>query len=75
MLKQIEVKIDLTPEDLADIWCDLDSEQQAKFFNQVANISSQWDRDFPWQMQHITDESCLTAAGRDIMKTIGEYSE
>lgn len=33
---------DLTPVELAMLFCDFDSEQQADFFDAVGEISSQW---------------------------------
>jgi len=65
----------LTPEELADAFCDMDSDQQAKFFNSIANITSSWDSKFYFQLQHITIEDILSDGARKLMKLIGEYSK
>ena len=70
----MKVDVELTPEDLADRFAELTSDEQARFFNRVAEVSSKWTRPFEFQLQSITEEKELTLAGRRIMQGIGEYS-
>lgn len=66
-----EIK-DLTPEMLADVFADLDSGAQARFFNRIAETSSTWG--LVMQLQYITDDDGLTLGGRRVMQGIGDYS-
>ena len=71
----MEVNVEMTPADLAERFCALDSAGQAQFFNHVADISSRWQGvGLAMQLQYITDEDGLTLAGRRVMQYIGEYS-
>lgn len=42
MKQTIEIDIELTPERMAVLFCEMDSEAQAQFFNAVARLSAQW---------------------------------
>jgi hypothetical protein len=64
----------ITPEVIAELFCDLSSDQQAAFFNHVDSVASTWKSDLCFQLQYITDEDGLTLAGRRVMQQIGEYS-
>lgn len=73
--KEITVTHDIYPHEVARLFCDLDSDGQAEFFNYVATISNKWKNHFCFQMQHLTDSKILTKEGRAIMEQIGNYSE
>ena len=65
----------ITPEIIAELFCELDSEKQARFFNHVADTASIWDGGgLVMQMQYITDEDGLNDSGRRVMSYIGDYS-
>lgn len=66
--------IDITPEVVAELFADMNSEEQARFFNHVAAVASTWTGMFEMQLQHITDDDGLTLAGRRVMQAIGDYS-
>lgn len=68
-----EIK-EVTPELAAEMFAGMGSDEQARFFNHVAEISSKWSSQFCFQLQWITDEEGLTMAGRRVMQGIGEYS-
>lgn len=71
----MEIEVELTPEDIAQLFCDLDSAQQARFFNHVGEIASRWKgMGLAMQLQYITDEDGLNYAGRRVMQHIGDYS-
>jgi len=76
MIKLIvnDVITESTPELIAHLFCDLDSGQQAIFYNHIADISERFDFSFPMQLQYITEEDGLNLHGRRIMQSIGEYS-
>ena len=64
---------DPTPEELAFEFANLGDDQQAVFFNELANITCMWKKPFCFQLQSLVDSPELTAAGRRIMEQIGEY--
>lgn len=72
--RNVEVNLDLTPQELAQVWCNMPSQQQAAFFNEIADIADKWEGEFCMQLQWITDEECLNDSGRAVMRQIGEYS-
>tara|TARA_R110002096_G_scaffold399999_1_gene596505 strand:- start:25 stop:276 length:252 start_codon:yes stop_codon:yes gene_type:complete len=72
--RNIDINLVLTPQEIAFGFCNLHSDSQAEFFNEVAKITKTWSSHFVFQLQGITDEDCLTKDGRKIMSEIGEYS-
>jgi len=72
--------VDLTPELIAELFADLDSTEQARFFNHVDECAQRWRLEphnlggFDFQLCYVTDDDGLTLAGRRIMQMIGEYS-
>ena len=74
LLTETEVR-PMTPEIVAELFAEMDSEHQAAFFNHVAAVSSKWHGGgLSMQLQHITDEDGLSLAGRRVMQGIGDYS-
>jgi hypothetical protein len=68
-----EVKTEpLTPELMAQAWCEFDEIEQACFFNHISAMTENW---LPMQLQYVTDCPYLTSKGRMVMSLIGEYSE
>jgi len=65
---------ELTPELIAAMFCDLGSDEQARFFNHIDKVASTWTAPFSFQLQEITDDDGLTLAGRRVMQEIGNYS-
>ncbi len=69
-----EIK-EITPELVAQLFCDMNEKEQAIFFNTVAEIASVWrGGSLAFQLQSITEDDGLTLAGRRAMQEIGEYS-
>ena len=66
--------VDITPEILAELFAELDADEQAMFFNHVDMVASKWQAPFCFQLQSITDSELLTLQGRRVMQGIGEYS-
>lgn len=74
--RKVDVTVELTARELAQEFCGLTSEDQALFFNSIADIVvAEWGAEFCFQLQAVTDEKGLTVAGRDVMSQIGEYGE
>lgn len=66
---------EVTPEFLAEQFCELPSDGQAVFFNHISTITAGWDKGgFEMQLQYVTDDRALTQGGRDVMGLIGLYS-
>lgn len=65
------IGIKLLPEDVAALFWNMSSDEQARFFNYLDKIA---EFHFPFQLQNITDDDGLTLAGRRVMQHIGEYS-
>lgn len=73
--RRIDVELDLTPDELAAVFCGMDGEQQAGFFNAIAKYSDLWPAPFPFQVQAIVDSLTYTEDARRIMRVLGEYAE
>lgn len=73
--RKLTIDVELTPEDLADCFCDLYADGQAIFFNRISELVGKWDTGFCFQVQLVGSSGKLTSGGRGIMRTIGEYSE
>lgn len=69
-------RFELTPEDIASLFCQMDNEQQAEFFNAVADhVRETWTIPFCFQMSEVRHSKTLTVEGLDIMKTIASYGD
>lgn len=66
------VDVELTPEEIARAFWDLDPDGQAEFFNRLSEISQNY---LPMQLQYVTDDDGLTSEGRWAMELIGAYSK
>jgi len=72
--RKIDIKVKLAPDELASEFCNMDSEQQVIFFNEVAELVEKWSEPFSFQLQWITDDPYLSDEARFIMRQIGDYS-
>ena len=68
--REVTLRIEATPLELANEFAHMDSASQARFFNALAEITSEW---LPMQLQHMIDSPEMTDAGRGVMRQIGEY--
>jgi hypothetical protein len=64
-----DVVIDLTGDQVAALFWDLDATDQARFFNWLDDCER-----LPFQLQAVTNSSRLQPAGRSVMRTIGDYA-
>ena len=69
-----EVDLMLTPEQVASLFCGMDSEEMARFLNFIAEDAKTWNNPFCFQMQGVNESSLLTQDARCIMSEIGAYS-
>ena len=73
--RTIEVAHTLGGEQVADLFWELDSDEQADFFNRLdQNSDGEHHWRLPMQMQNVTDSTHLDKTGRRAMRIIGEYS-
>lgn len=73
--RKIMVDFTPTPDELAFEFANMDNEQQAMFFNELAIITEKWEHPFCFQLQSLIETPFLTKEGRSIMEMIGEYGE
>ena len=71
--KNISVSVDITLEDAARAFCEMDGQEQAAFFDTVAAISSNWDS--PASFQWADMEKHLTVKAASTLKELGQYSQ
>lgn len=68
-------EIEFTPEDVARMFAEMSSDEQARFFNEVGRVASDWPgKGWPIQLEYITQDDGLNDRGRYVMATIGDYS-
>lgn len=73
--KSIEADINISVDEVADMFCNMDGEQQAAFFNRIGENVKTWSAHFVFQLQSIVDTETLTIDGKQIMYEIGQYSD
>lgn len=76
VLELLSDPVSFTPEEVAELFCNLNCQGMCEFFTEIARISDKWaNGGFPMQMQYVKDSEYSTLEGRHIMRTIGEYGE
>lgn len=68
-----KVKVDLTPEKLAELFSHLDDGEQARFYNHLGEIAMDWRGGLCLQMCYVGGNKKLTPTGRATMVKIGEW--
>lgn len=71
--RKVIADITLTPDELASEFASMGSEQQAMFFNELANLVNRLTP-FEFQVRALTNHPALTDAGRLVMQAIGGYA-
>ncbi len=71
----LTLDVKLTPEQIAEAWCDLDDEGQAQFFIECARIAAKWRPDSNFQQwfsigRHLRDCECSTEEARGMVRDI-----
>jgi len=68
--------IDISPKECAFSFASMDSNDQATFFNEVADyVELNYKQQLCFQFQYVTDSPLLTKEGREVMTEIGNYAE
>ena len=70
--RTIEIEVNPTWWEVADLFWSMTAQEQALFFNKLAEIDAAI---FAMQLQYITDHPDLTLGGRTVMEKIGQYSQ
>lgn len=73
--QEVLVQVTVTPEKMGELFCEMDCEQQADFFNSIAHEVISWDDPFCFQIEGMIGEKSLTDGARKIMSVLGEYSQ
>lgn len=73
--KPVMVEWELTPQQLAKFFCQMDGEEQAEFFNAIGEEVQSWEMPLCFQLQGIVDTGKLNGGGISVMREIGEYAE
>jgi hypothetical protein len=67
-----EVKVEMSPQEIATIWWSMDAGSQAEFFNHIASLSD--DDCLNSQLAWVDKSDVLTPAGRYVMDKIGSFA-
>lgn len=65
-----EVIIEVSPEEMATIFWNMNEVEQATFFDELAEVTGSM---LPFQLQAVADSPALTSRGKAIMQLIGDY--
>ena len=73
--RTIEIEIKPSPEELAEVFTNMDGDEQARFFNAIHGFTENWEKPFDMQLAYITASKELTLRGQRTMELIGEYGK
>jgi hypothetical protein len=68
----VEATIHLSSYELAEVFWEMDAEEQAGFFHRLSEVS---EGRLAMQLQNVTDSEHTTTQGRAVMASIGAYSD
>lgn len=71
ILRNVDLVINVSPAEIADCFCDLHDDEQALFFNRIAEVVKKWDSSFASQLQYVIKNRVLTDDGMRIMRLMG----
>ncbi len=71
----IKQEIKLTSKELAKEFWDMDSNEQAGFFSELAELCGRYSATLETQLAWIIKSEKLTAHGKEIMESIGESTK
>jgi hypothetical protein len=66
------VDLDLTPRDLAEVFCEMSDEDQTQFFSEVGKVMDRWasharDMQIHYIGGHLAECSCASPLGREFV--------
>lgn len=68
-----DVQVSLTVNDVAFLFCSMDADEQAQFFNRAAEVFDERKNSWPMQLQYVQDSKELKVRGKSLMTLIGDY--
>jgi hypothetical protein len=66
------VSVELTPELVAEAFCEMNASEQAAMFEHIYTLSQRWAGTFAYQMQTVVEMGGASGNARTIMVQIGE---
>lgn len=73
--EMVLVEIQATPQMVAELFCSMNEDEQADFFNSVADKVKHWRiGEIETQLNGVSESFILNDDGRKLMKLIGDYS-
>lgn len=66
-----EIAVVLTPLELAESFCDMDSSEQAEFFNEIGKVARLGGWSLSFQMSSVLKQDSLNEDGANAMRAIG----
>jgi len=67
---EVQIDVEPTPEELAEVFWHMDDQEQARFFTKLGDISG---IKLTMQMACVADSDALSFNGKQAMHMIGEY--
>lgn len=74
LIKLKDIEYHPTHKQLAEEFCELYEDDQAKFFNYIAEIFENKNNSLPMQLEYVSQSPFLTNKARAAMMLIGDYS-
>ena len=73
--RDVTVVAEFTPQQIAEMFCDMDSEEQAEFLNEVWEIARGW-RGAGWcqQSSSIAQSDRLEDGGKNVIAALAEHA-
>ena len=73
--RSVEVEVELTPREVAQAFCDMSSDEQSMFFNEVGAMVEADCWNLPMQLECVANDDALGTLGRHVMRLIGCYAD
>lgn len=70
---QQNIDIEITPEQLAAIFCEMDDVEQSRFFNHMGKETTTWKVPFEFQLAAIQSCERLDEGGKRVLTTMAEF--
>ena len=53
--REISVRVEPTPEEMAEMFCDMGDDEQARFLATAGKLSKEWEKHRDFQWSHVAD--------------------
>jgi hypothetical protein len=71
----VREEVEISPRQIARLFCDMDAIGQAEFFSEIASLIKDWPQGLGYQLVPVTECGELTDGGRNVMRVIGEFAD